>query len=159
MFDDDITPTGVSRGVWHWFPAGVNVAIAVLLLGGLITFVGWQANWWFADQNVNRQYSQTVHSQSFQTSVAAEMQQHLSNITGPGGVAATRASVPANSPEQATLRSQELSELREFCSESAQLTPQDPASDQLEQVANANCLAGAPVASPPLASPVPAGGQ
>jgi hypothetical protein len=144
-----ITPGRVWVGFWRWFWTAV---CAVALLGA-ITIGLWQAHWWFFAQNVNRQYSVTVRSQAYQTSLVAEMQQHLSNIMSPSGLALTRARLPVNSPEQEVLRSQELSEVREFCSEGSNLIPQAgiPGSQDLYSIYNKNCIAGVPVSSPPLA--------
>jgi hypothetical protein len=47
----DITPAGVMVAFWRWFWIGL---LALALLCGLI-LGGWQAGWWFAAQNTNRQ--------------------------------------------------------------------------------------------------------
>ena len=43
----DITPGEVMSGFWRWF--GVAV-FAVIVIAGVI-LGGWQAGWWFSNQN------------------------------------------------------------------------------------------------------------
>ena len=173
-YDDELTPTRAIRKTWGWVPFGLNATAAVLIITlaaalgitGIVyalipatTAVQVSSAQHQKDVN-NAQFSATVASMSYQQPLVAEMQQHISNITGPGGLASTRQSLPAGSPEQVTVRASELNEVNLFCSESVNLDPGvAPGSVQLEQVVTANCYAGTPVAQPPLADPVPAGGQ
>lgn len=151
MYDDDPTPAGVIRETWRWFPAAFTVGIAVILLfAGLGLFV-WHIGGAFQAKTIQRNYSSTVNSQGYQQNLLAEMQQNLTNITGPGGLAGTRASLPAGSPEQATVRAQELAQLGKFCAEGAQLNFTVSGAQALQGDYSANCDAGTVVASPPLA--------
>lgn len=142
------TPVDVVIGFWRWFWVAVMAAVllAVLVVGG------WQAGWWFSNQNISRQFSQTVHSQQYQQALVDQMGQHLANIRG---IAVTRSGIPADSPEQVTLRAQELGELSGFCAEAGRLTSQNPATPALMKIVHANCSAGAAVAVPSAANPVP----
>lgn len=171
---DDITPTQAIRKTWGWVPFGLNAVAASLIIG--LAFAGGVTGIVYllipATTAVqvssakhqtavnNAQFSATVASMSYQQPLVAEMQTHLTNITGPGGLASTRQSLAAGNPEQANVRAQELNEVTLLCSESVNLDPGvAPGSVQMEQVVSANCYAGTPVAEPPLADPVPPGGQ
>ena len=173
-YDDELTPAQAIRKTWGWVPFGLNAVAATLIIffavsAGVIgivyalipatTAVQVSSAKHQAEVN-NAQFSATVASMSYQQPLVTEMQQHIANITGPGGLASTRQSLAAGNPEQATIRASELNEVSMFCSESVNLDPGvAPGSVQLEQVVSANCYAGTPVAQPPLADPVPAGGQ
>lgn len=155
---DEITPARVIRENYRWAPAVLTVSLTALGIGLVVVLVGWLAAGWFQSHNIQRNYSNTVSSQPYQQSLLAQMQVHVTNISGPGGLAATRTSVPANSPEQQVLRAQELNEISSLCSESVNFVPGiAPGSQQFESIVTANCLAGTPVSVPPLADPVPAG--
>jgi hypothetical protein len=82
------------------------------------------------------------------------METDLANISG---TAVDRSAVPANSPEQITMRASQLNQLQAFCASALQLTTTNPADAALQAKAAANCDAGVPIADPPLANPVPAG--
>lgn len=171
---DEITPTQATRKLWGWVPFGLNATAAVLIItlaaaGGITGIIyalipattAVQVSSAEHQKQVNNaQFSATVASMSYQEPLVQDMQRHITNITGPGGLASTRQSLPAASPEQVTVRASELNEISLFCSESVNLDPGvAPGSVQLQQVVTANCYAGTPVAQPPLADPVPAGGQ
>lgn len=161
MFDrDPVTPARVYREGFRWAPvATVMGALAIGVITVLSLFV-WHIDGVFQQKTIQRNYANTVSSQSYQTSLLSEMEQHITNITGPGGLESARASVPAGSPEQANLRASELNEIATLCTESASFQPGvAPGSQQMETIVTANCEAGSPVADPPLANPVPAGGQ
>ncbi len=151
--DDEITPAGVIVTGFRWLPV-IIIAGVLLTLGitALCLFV-WHVDGAFQKAGIQRTYTNTVQSQAYQDSLLAQMQQHLANISGPGGLAATRASLPHGSAEQQVVQSQELNELDQFCTESLRFVPQTegPAGQQLQTVITANCTAGVPVASPPLA--------
>lgn len=148
---DDVTIKGAVKEGIRWGVISV-VVVAIIFL------VGWQVGGWFQKHDIQRNYSNTVNSQSYQQGLLSQMQAHLDNISGPDGLAATRASLPAASGEQQVIRAQELNEVKGFCSESAQFDPSAvPGGQQMEAVITANCLAGVPVAEPPLADPIPQG--
>jgi hypothetical protein len=160
--DDRVTPARVFRETGQWTPAVLfAVLMGVLVITAGILIPGWFIGGWFQSHSIARNYGNTVNSQSYQSALVAEMEQHVTNITGPGGLAAQRQSVPAGSPEQANMRASELNEITSLCSESATFQPQlgAPGAAQMQAVVQANCLAGTPVADPPLANPVPVGGQ
>lgn len=173
-WDDDPTPTEATRRTWGWVPFGLNAVAASAIIIGAACFAiagivyalipastAIQVKQAQQQGTVNSaQYSATVRAMSYQVPLLAEMEQHVTNITGPGGLASTRSSLPASSPEQLTVRAQELNEITSLCSEGINLDPGvAPGSVQMEAVYNANCIAGTPIAAPQLANPVPAGGQ
>lgn len=158
MLDPEITPSKAMRETGRWTPALIMICLAaVLVVTAGILVPGYYIGGWFGKHNIARTYNNTVTSQSYQDALLAQMQQHLTNITGPGGLQAQRQSVPASSPEQANLRASELNEIGSLCSESTRFAPQmeGPAGAQLQTTIAANCAAGTPVAAPPLADPVP----
>jgi hypothetical protein len=113
---------------------------------------------------INQENKNVYGSLAYQTSAFQAGAQNLSNIDGPDGLAATRASLPANSGEQAALQASEDLQIRQMCSWLSKVNPDFPSmtappSPTMEQVYAANCTAGGPVASPPLdRNPVPDGG-
>jgi hypothetical protein len=113
---------------------------------------------------IDQENKNVYGSLAYQTSAFQAAAQNLSNITGPAGLAATRASLPANSGEQAVLQDSEDQQVRDFCSWLSKVNPDYPSmtappSPTMAQVYAANCTAGGPVANPPLAmNPVPDGG-
>jgi len=162
MTDPGITPGRVMRETGRWTPPAVLVLFtAVAIITAAVLLPGYYIGGWFQQHNIARNYSNTVASMSYQVALLAQMEQHVTNITGPDGLAGQRQSVPAASGEQASLRAAELNEITSLCTESASFDPQvnAPGTAQMQAVVQANCLAGTPVADPPLANPVPAGGQ
>lgn len=149
---DNPTPAGVIRETWRWFPAALAAGLALITLFTCLSLFAWHVGGVFEQKTIQRNYSSTVGSQGYQQNLLSEMQQNLGNITGPGGLAGTRQSLPAASPEQAVARAQELAQLARFCSEGAQLNfGAVPGGAGLQAVYSQNCEAGTVIASPPLA--------
>lgn len=154
--NDDITPGQAFRGTFRWAPVLIVMGIVAVLGTAAVFLVGWQLAGWFQQHGIQRQFTNTVNSQPYQTSLLAEMQQHLTNV---GNTANDRLAVPADSPEQAVMRSSQLNELEQFCSESTTFIPGDvPGGAGMEATISANCNADGSVAAvPQLANPVPQG--
>jgi hypothetical protein len=149
---DNPTPAGVIRETWRWFPAALTVGFAVVALFTCLSLFVWHVGGVFQAKAIQRNYSNTVNSQGYQQNLLSEMQQNLANISGPGGLASTRQSLPAGSPEQEVVRAQELAQLARFCSEGAQLNfTAVPGGADMQTTYGQNCVAGTVVASPPLA--------
>lgn len=149
---DNPTPAGVIRETWRWWPAALTAGVALIALFTCLSLFAWHVGGVFQQKTIQRNYSNTVTSQGYQQNLLSEMQQNLSNITGPGGLAETRQSLPAGSPEQAVVRSQELAQLGKFCSEGAQLNfGAVPGGADLQAIYSQNCEAGTVTASPQLA--------
>jgi hypothetical protein len=152
----DVTPARAVREGFRWAWAAVILSLLLVAVFLPVSLFVWHIGGVFQQKSIQRNFSNTVHSQAYQASLLAQMQQNLENITGPGGLAATRAGLPASSPEQQVLRAQELNELQQLCAESARFDPQSvPGGQQVQAVVSANCAAGVPLAAPPLAGPVP----
>lgn len=142
----EITPSSAIRNFWIWFPVG---AIVLLVIATLVYLVS-QGSWWWQNQDIQHQYKNTVNSQGYQTTL----------VTGPGGMesrfsditdlTAQRSSEPLNSPLQGEQHAQQLAALRIFCTDASQLQPGFPLASQLQPVIKANCVAGVPVANPPI---------
>jgi hypothetical protein len=157
---DDWTPGRVNREAGRWAPSAMFVGwMAVIVVAAGILLPGYFVAGWFQTHNASRSFSITVHSMQYQTTLTGEMQQHVTNIIGPGGLASQRTSLPASSPEQQVIRSGELNEINQLCTESVNFIPQDgpPGAAQIQTIISQNCLAGTPVANPPLANPVTGG--
>jgi hypothetical protein len=149
---NDPTPAEVIRETWRWFPAALCAGIAVIILFAVLGVFVWHIGGVFQAKTIQRNYSNTVNSQGYQSNLLSEMQRNLANITGPGGLSSTRASLPASSPEQEVVRSQELAQIGKFCSEGAQLNfGAIPGGPDMQVIYNANCQAGTVIANPPLA--------
>ncbi len=112
---------------------------------------------------INQQDKNIYGSLGYQDAQIAAMEHNMGNITGPEGLAITRAGLPANDPEQQTLAAAEDDQVRSLCAEGAKVSPSNPqftsGSPSLKAVYAANCTAGTPVANPPLArNPIRDGG-
>jgi len=111
----------------------------------------------------NAQNQVTYGSIGYQDAQVAAMHQNISNITGPAGLALTRAGLSAGDPEQQTLQASEDDQVASFCAEGAKVSPSNPqftsGSPSLKAIYAANCTAGTAVANPPLAqNPIPDNG-
>jgi hypothetical protein len=142
------TPKQVRRETTRWTPTVIFVGVTCVIIFAIIFLVGWQVPGWFQQHGIQRSYNNTVDSQAYQTSLANELGQHLTNISS---IQSTRISLPASSPLQSTLRAQQLSELREFCGEAVNYDPQGPeASSSLTTTIAQNCTANVVAVNPPL---------
>lgn len=111
----------------------------------------------------NAQNQLTYGTIGYQDAQIAAMHQNLSNITGPVGLALTRAGLSKGDPEQQTLQASEDDQVNSFCAEGVKVAPSNPqftdGSPSLHAIYAANCSAGVAVANPPLAqNPIPHGG-
>jgi hypothetical protein len=171
-------PWEAQRQGWPWVPVIVMVLIVVVLGFFGLAYFTQSLGFTLGNREVAHQlhvgkvlasgnYQITQQSKAYQDSQIADMNQNLSNIEGPGGLAITRAGLAASDGEQATLKADELYQVRQFCAEAQNIVPGNtalsgadvPGVPTLKQLIAANCLAGNPVANPPLAmNPVPGGG-
>lgn len=140
---DDPTPTGVIRGTWRWFPAAVVVTVAVLLLGGGITLVGWQANWWFASHNVTRQAHLVQNNYATQEGYLSAISNDVAQLDG---VIAEE----SGSPDAAALRAQAIGIGNQACLEASYLTGSVPVPAEMQAWINGNCDAGAVSLTSPI---------
>lgn len=152
--DNRIRPADVYRETGQWIGPALMIGLSLLGVGAVIVLCGWLIGGWFQSRDIQRNYSNTVSSQGYQASLLSQMQQHLANISGPDGLAVTRAGLPASSPEQQVIRAQELNELGALCAESTRFNARAvPGGQDMQAVITANCTAGTVIASPPLAPP------
>lgn len=96
--------------------------LAVVVLAGLI-LGGWQAGWWFTQQNVNRRAHVYRQSYEAQQTLRDEITQHLSDWQG------------------IKVQSQSLAVADMICGEAAKVTGDPLPADQAAWVA-ANCQYG-----------------
>jgi hypothetical protein len=73
----DITPAEFWSGFGRWI--GVGLFIAALIAGLVVG--GWQAGWWFSNQNATRNYQQTQNGTSNQDTLRAQITQGYVNLT------------------------------------------------------------------------------
>lgn len=171
-------PHEAAREGFKWFP-WVWIALAVIIGGFAVLYVTViapsanvidaanqhnQVNHLHRQQAVqNAQNQLTYGSIGYQDAQVAAMHQNISNITGPAGLALTRAGLSKNDPEQQTLQASEDDQVNSLCAEGAKVSPSNPqftaGSPSLASIYKANCTAGVAVATPPLAqNPIPNGG-
>lgn len=129
----DISPSDVMIGFWRWFWVGV---LALVLLGALV-LGGWQAGWWFAGHDINRQTNLIQNSDSNQralvsdlTSKVASVEQITVQMDGASGL------------QLADLKAQRLGVANLACNDAAQLSSADVLGDGIPAWVSANCLAG-----------------
>ena len=136
MFDDYGTPTpaGAIRETWRWFPVAVVVTVAVLLLGGGITLIGWQANWWFASRSAAHQTQITENGIGYQTARTDDLNQQVANVLGE-----TTSMIGTSGAEYSALHAERLGFARLACADASQVN--SVPADQQGWVA-ANCLSG-----------------
>jgi hypothetical protein len=140
MFDDDYepTPAGVIRGTWRWFPAAVAVTVAALLLGGGITLIGWQANWWFASHNATRQAENTQNGYANQSTLRAQVTTQLAAVET---VTTQIAAAGTDTSLTAALKAQRAGIAGIVCADAAQISG-TPLPAQQAQWVSVNCQDG-----------------
>ena len=74
---DDYTPGEFWAGFGKW----IGTVLALCVIGGVIIFAGWQAGWWFSNQNVNRQFQQTQNGQSNQVTLREQIEKNFALLT------------------------------------------------------------------------------
>jgi hypothetical protein len=119
---DDVTPKDVYRETGKWFGPALVVTVAVIAFGLIATLICWQAGWWFAQHNADRQNRVYQGSYGAQQADIDTMQRAI------GALPSAADKAQANADAQ------------EACSYAAKITIMPPG-DQ-DWVAQ-NCLAGA----------------
>lgn len=174
----DIPPWEAARRSFPWIPWTIGGIITVIV-GFTLLYVyvlapsgnaidkANQANQLQHEKRqsaiINQQNKNVYGSIGYQDGQIQIMEQRLSNIEGPAGLAVTRAGLPAGSGEQQVLQASEDSEISYFCEAGAKVAPDNPqftsGHPSLAQLYAANCIAGAIRANPPLdRNPIPGGG-
>lgn len=157
------TPYEAQREGFRWLPTVIIGLVVLCLIWAGLSIAGNNFEWWIQKQAIQHTYNNTVNSQGYQDAQIAIMEQRLTNILGPTGLATDRAGIPASSGEQQVLQASEFSEVDYFCAAGAKIVSQNQqftsGSPSLKQIYAANCTAGTADASPPLTrNPVPDGG-
>lgn len=129
----EITPASVMSGFWRWFGVGL---FALVLLSALI-LGGWQAGWWFSNQDVNRQTAQIQNSDSNQRALVADLLSQISNVEN-----ATVQMDGASGQQRADLHAQRLGFARLACADAAQISSATVLRAGAPAWIKANCLAG-----------------
>ena len=119
-----------------------SVVVAVILLGALI-LGGWQAGWWFSNQDVNRQTQQIQNSDSNQRSLQSDLTNQIANVEN-----ITTQMASATGQQLADLHAQRLGIARIACDDATQIST--PLRDGLGAWVHANCLAGTVSPGSPL---------
>jgi hypothetical protein len=129
----DITPAGVVIGFWRWFWVGV---LALVLIAGIV-IGGWQANWWFASHNINRQTQLIQNSDSNQRALVSDITAKIATVEQ-----ITVQMDGASGQQLADLHAQRLGVAGLACNDAAQLSSADVLGDGIPAWIRANCLAG-----------------
>ena len=135
------TPTGVITSFWRWFWVGV---LALVLLAGLVVG-GWQAGWWFSNQNINRQTQQIQNSDSNQRALVADLTNQIASVE-----TITVQMSAASGLQLADLHAQRLGVARIACGDAAQLSSSDVLGGGIPAWIKTNCLAGTVSPGSPL---------
>jgi hypothetical protein len=143
---DDPTPAGVISETWRWLPAAVVVTVAVLLLVGGITLVGWQANWWFQSHNATRQAQNTQNGYSNQATLRAQVTTQLATVYS---LTTQIAEAKGDQSLLTALEPQRMSVAGIVCADAAQVTG-TPLPAQQAQWVTANCSGGTVSPNSPL---------
>lgn len=113
------------------------VIFGVLVIAGIV-IGGWQAGWWFANQNINRQTHMIHNSYSFQSATQSDLVQKIADINTE---TVQMDGVSKSSQQYADLHAQRLGEGQLACADASQLTPDYLRGDQ--PWVSQNCSAGA----------------
>lgn len=142
---NDVTPNDVYRETGRWFGPALVVGLAVIVLGAVLTLVGWRIGWWFTAQNATRQAEVIQNGYSNQSTLRSQVTAKLADVTQiTAEIAATK-----DVSEVAALKDQRAAVAGIACSDAAQITGTPLPADQA-QWASANCSDGSVSPSSPL---------
>jgi hypothetical protein len=119
---------------WRWF--GVCLLAAALLAGLIVG--GWQAGWWFSNQNNSRQAHMIRNGYANQQTLREQITTQIGNVDSETVQVAQAAGDQA---EVSALESQRIATVNIACQDASQITG-DPLPAQQAQWVSANCLAG-----------------
>jgi hypothetical protein len=143
---DDVTPKDVYRETGRWFGPALIVALAVVIIGLVVTLVCWQAGWWFAQHNATRQYQLTQNGVSNQDTLRAQVTSKLAEVA----TITTQIAEAGNDQAEVTaLKAQRAAIAGIVCSDAAQVTGV-PLPTQQAQWAAVNCSDGTVSPGSPL---------
>ena len=113
------------------------IVVAVAVIGGMVTLIGWQASWWFTTQNTNRADRVTQQGYANQTALQAQVQNEFGDVTS---LQADEKQHPANVSFD---EPQILSEAGKICAQLPQFAPGYSVDPQWRSWEHANCADGA----------------
>ncbi len=114
---------------------GIGAGLLALVLVAAIVLGGWEAGWWFAGQNVNRQSHILRNSYANQQTLRDQITQNIGNVL-------SISSQIAESPGAAApLKAQRAAVVSIVCGDAAQVAG-DPLNAEQAGFIAANCVAG-----------------
>ena len=111
------------------------VVAGLAVLGGVI-LGGWQAGWWFTNQNVNREAHVIRNSYSNQQTLRDQITKGIGDVTD-----MDRQITQASGDNKTALTAQRRAIANQVCSEAEQVTGDELPSDQQDWVGT-NCVMG-----------------
>lgn len=115
----------------------VIVAVVVVVLGGVVTLVGWQAHWWFETQNVNRTDRVTQQGYANQSALQAQVLAEFTDISTELG------DEQKNPADKSFDQPQIISQAGQICSQIPQFAPGYSIDPQWRSWEHTNCADGA----------------
>lgn len=141
----DYTPKDVYRETGRWFGPVLVAGVAILVIGIALTFIGWQAGWWFTAQNATRQYQVTQNGTSNQETLRAQITSKLADVASiTAQIAATK-----DPAEGGALKAQRAAIAGIACSDAANITGVALPPQQAQWI-SVNCSDGSVSPSSPL---------
>ena len=134
----NVTPNDVYRETGRWFGPALVVGIAVIVLGAVLTLVGWQVGWWFTAHNATRQAEMIQNGYSNQSTLRSQVTSKLADVTA---ITVQIAATKDDPAEVAALEDQRAAVAGIVCSDAAQITG-TPLPAQQAAWASANCSSG-----------------
>lgn len=131
---DRITPGSVHTTFWRWFGTGIFAVIVI----GVITFAGWQAGWWFSNQNASREAHQIRSGYSNQQTLREQITTQIANV---GAFAVQIDQAAGDQQEIGDLWSQRVSVANIACQDIDEVTGDPLPADQAAW-GRANCQEG-----------------
>jgi hypothetical protein len=133
---EDVTPARAYRETGRWIGPALFAGLAIILVGTILTVVGWRIGWWFTAQNTTRSAENIQNGYSNQATLRMQVTSKLGDVTS---VTVQLASAPAG--QVPALKAQRAAIAAIACGDAAQITGTPLPADQASWV-TANCLAG-----------------
>ena len=132
---NDLTPGQAYRQTGRWFGPVLVAGIAIVVIGIVLAFIGWQAGWWFTAQNATRQYQVTQNGTGNQHTLRDQITARLADVAG------ITVQIAQHPDQAAALKVQRAAFAGIVCSDADQVTGVPLPADQAKWV-TANCAAG-----------------
>lgn len=128
------SPADFYTHFWRWF----GVALFCLAVIAGLVVGGWQAGWWFTNQNVNRESHMIRNGFANQQTLREQITTQIGNVDT---ITVEIAQVSGNAAEIGALEAQRIAVVNIACQDASQVTGDPLPSQQAAWVAK-NCLAG-----------------